>query len=270
MQLKNMGQTTMKKTMELFAFYLKKSLTPQEIEKSLGITFKRSIEATYYAQIDDAMITYAHFNVITLIGMPKEKIKDILRLLGIKEEFNSIFQDYPIVIDSDLQRSWTMDSDKITLKAFDLISLVIISHVISQSVALEAYENKLSNYYGKSRELIDASDTFSMFKRTSLAKFAKQLILVRHDILIDLYLLDKPDILWDNEDTEMLYNQLARSLELKERFDVVEYKINSIKDDIVLVMDLSNHNHSSFLEWIIIVLIMIEIVMSVMEWVGLK
>ena len=85
-------------------------------------------------------------------------------------------------------------------------------------------------------------------------------------MLIDLYLLDKPNILWDNENVELLYNTLANTLELKDRFDIVEYKLNSIKDDIVMVMDLTNHNHSSWLEWIIIILIAIEIGMGLIDW----
>ena len=36
-----------------------------------------------------------------------------------------------------------------------------------------------------------------------------------------------------------------------------------------MVMDLTNHNHSSFLEWIIIALIGVEIAMGLMEWFGL-
>lgn len=228
-----------------------------------------------YAQIDDKMITYSHFNVLTLINWDKEDINKIFNLLNIitadeNSSKKNIFQDYPITINSKLDTSFTIDNEKISLKEYNLISLLIISHVISQSVALEVYENKLSDYYEKSRSLIDASDTYSIFKRSHLAKFAKQLVLIRHDMLIDLYLLDKPNILWDNEDAEMLYNKLSYSLELKNRFEIVEYKLDSIKDDIVMVMDLTNHNHSSFLEWIIIVLIMIEIVMGLLEWFGLK
>jgi uncharacterized Rmd1/YagE family protein len=101
-----------------------------------------------------------------------------------------------------------------------------------------------------------------------MARFAKELVMTRHDMVIDLHLLDKPNILWDNEDAEMLYNSLASTLELKDRFDIVEYKLNSIKDDMMMVMDLTNHNHSSFLEWIIIGLIALEIFMGLglFEW----
>ncbi len=255
---------------ELFAYYLKKTLNIQELESSIDTKFKKSIEATFYAQVDDGIITYTQFNVITFIGIAKGRIDTILRSLGNIDKLDSVFQDYPIVIRPDLEKSFAVDNDKITLRVNSIINLVIISYVISQSVALEVYENKLLDYYGKSRELIESSGTYSMFKHTTLAKFAKELVLVRHDILMDLYLLDKPDILWDDQETELLYNELARSLELKERFEIVEYKINSIKDDIVIMMDLTNHSHSSFLEWIIIVLIAIEILMTIMEWVGLK
>ena len=260
----------MKKEMELAAFYLPDPLTRSDIEEALGITFKKGIEATYYAEIDDALVTYTQFNVLTVINWPKERIVNTLETLGVEDAGNfgqsGFYQDYPIRVDPELPVYFTVSNEMITIRDHLLINLIIIAHVISQSVALELYEQKLADYYERSRHLIDTADTFSIFKRTRLARFAKQLVLIRHDMVIDLYLLDKPDILWDNEDAEKLYNSLAYNLELKNRFDVVEYKLNSIKDDIVMVMDLTNHNHSSFLEWIIIILIAVEIVMGLYEW----
>ncbi len=262
----------MKTQMELVSFYLPKQFTRNEIEQGLGITLIKGIEATFYAVIDDAMITFTQFNVLTMINYSREDIISALQALDVQdpEDFDqgSLYQDYPICIDENLSANFTLESNIITLKKFTNISLIIIAHVISQSVALELYEKKLNDYYEKSRNLIDAADTFSVFKRTRLARFAKQLVLIRHDMLIELYLLDKPNILWDNEDVEALYNRLAFALELKDRFEVVEYKLNNIKDDIVMVMDLTNHNHSSFLEWIIIVLIGVEIMMGLYEWFG--
>lgn len=260
--------------LDLYAVYLSKPLTHSAIEKVLDTTLKKGIETMFYAEVDSSMITYANFNVLTFINWHIDAIPNILSQLGIQDTdkllAKNIHQDYPIEVDPKLETLFCIDNQKITLKEYSRTSLLIISHVISQSVALEVYENKLSDYYERSRNLLDESDTFSIFKRTKFAKFAKQLVLLRHDMMIDLYLLDKPNIVWDNEDAEALYNELASSLELKERFEVVEYKLNSIKDDIIMVMDLTNHNHSSFLEWIIIILIIIEVIMGFMEWFGLK
>lgn len=260
----------MKTKMGLFALYLPEKLSYQDIEKALEVHFKKGIQTTFYAEIDEKFIAYTQFNVLTLINCSREYIVNLLDTLNIdwadKFEQNSIYQDYPIHVDKGLSKSFTIDNDKITLKNDSITNLLIISHVISQSVALEIYENKLTHYYEKSRNIIEVSNSYSFYKRNRLSNFAKELVLIRHDMLIDLHLLDKPNILWDNEDAEALYNALSDSLELKDRFDVVEYKLTSIKDDIVMVMDLANHNHSSFLEWIIIILILIEIVMGIMEW----
>ena len=262
----------MQKKMNLVSLYLGKPMDKGAVEEALGITLKKRVEATYYAEVDGALITYTQFNVLTIINWPRIKIVETLEALGIDEaesfEQWGLYQDYPIRIDTGLDRYFKIDNDSITLNAYTPINLIIIAHVISQSVALELYEQKLADYSERSRNLIDSADTYSVFKRNRLARFAKQLVLIRHDMMIDLHLLDKPNILWDNENAEMLYNGLASILELKDRFDIVEYKLNSIKDDIVMVMDLTNHNHSSFLEWIIIVLIAVEIVMGLMEWFG--
>ncbi len=260
----------MKKTMNLVSLYLPKALNRNDVEEALGVTLKKSIESTYVADIDDTIVTYTQFNVLTLINCNRIKTVEILEALGIEEaesfEQGNLFQDYPIRINNDLDREFHIDNDTITFKSLSRINLIIAAHVISQSVALELYEQKLADYSERSRNLIDAADTYSIFKRNRLARFAKQLVLIRHDMMIDLHLLDKPNVLWDNEDAERLYNSLASILELKDRFEVVEYKLNSIKDDIVMVMDLTNHNHSSFLEWIIIILIAVEIVMGLTEW----
>jgi uncharacterized Rmd1/YagE family protein len=260
----------MKNKIALFALYLPENFTYRDVEKALNISLRKGIQTTFYAEIDEKFIAYTQFNVLTLINCSREYIVSMLDNMGIewasKFEQNSIYQDYPIHTNSELPKSFEIDNDKITLQSYSVTNLLIISHVISQSVALEIYENKLTEYYEKSRDIIEASDSYSFYKRNKLSIFAKELVLIRHDMLIDLHLLDKPNILWDNEDAEALYNSLSSSLELKDRFDVVEYKLTTIKDDIVMVMDLANHNHSSFLEWIIIGLILIEIAMGIMEW----
>jgi uncharacterized Rmd1/YagE family protein len=264
----------MNEKLELYAIYLTEPLSSAEIEKALNIKLSKGMETMLYAEIAESMITYTGFDVLTFINWQKDDIPNVLNALGIKDTDNilgkNICQDYPIEINPTLNTLFTIDNQKITLKERNRTSLLIISHVISQSVALEVYEKKLSDHYERSRSLLDESDTFSIFKRAKFARFAKKLVLIRHDMMIDLYLLDKPNIIWDNEDAEALYNKLAASLELKDRFDVVEYKLNSIKDDIIMIMDLTNHNHSSFLEWIIIILIVIEVIMGLMEWFGLK
>lgn len=80
-------------------------------------------------------------------------------------------------------------------------------------------------------------------------------------------MLDKPDIIWDDFELESLYNQLALQLELKSRFDVVEYKMLFLKESVTFITDRVNQKSSEFLEWIIIWLIAIEILFSTYEYI---
>ena len=68
--------------------------------------------------------------------------------------------------------------------------------------------------------------------------------------------------------TGKLYNELSLFFELKERFAVVEYKLNLLKEDIAFLTDILNHKKSEFLEWIIIALIAFEIIMSFFKMAG--
>lgn len=144
--------------------------------------------------------------------------------------------------------------------------MIIIALVISQSVGLEKHEQDLEKHFARSRRLLDMTKGHSLIKRSKLAQFAKELTFIRHAMLTDLFLLDKPNILWDNAEAEDLYNRLASILELKDRFEIVAFKLSNLKDDIARVLNLINHKHSEFLEWIIIILIGIEIVVMAVEF----
>lgn len=255
---------------EILALYLPKHLNYKTVQLALGTEMQKRLEGTYYVRKNDVIVAFTQFNVLIMINMsPPDRIA-LLHALGIDTSSHDMsqlaHQDYTIRFDPKLSSLFTVDNEAITLQSASDLNMLIIAYVIAQSVALDVYEQKLAAYSEHSRELIEDSDSYSLFKRTRLARFAKELVLIRHDLLIDLHLLDKPNILWDNEDAEALYNRLASSLELSDRFDVVSYKLGSIKDDIIMVMDITNHKHSSFLEWIIIVLIAVEIVMGLTEW----
>ena len=73
--------------------------------------------------------------------------------------------------------------------------------------------------------------------------------------------------MWDDVELESLYNQLSLQLELKSRFDVIEYKISYLKESVEFAKDMINQKSSEFLEWIIIWLIVIEIIFSVYNFI---
>lgn len=256
--------------MNLLALYLDQALSHAKIEYALDILLVKGFENGYYGLNQNLHVVLSPFNVLTLIGEEKKEILDALDKLGIilhtEDERSHPYQDYPLLIDPALESPFSVTNEAITLKETSIVSLNIIALAISQSVGLETYEHRLDMLFSRSRRIVESIHTFSMTRRSHLLKFTKQLALTRHDMVSNLLLLDKPNILWDDAQAEALYNRLAFVLELYDRHEIALSKLSQIKEDVMLVMDLINHKRSEFLEWIIIVLIGVEIVMGIMEW----
>lgn len=260
----------MKNKIPLVSISLLEPLPRHEIEMKLDCSFKKGIEKAFYAQYRDTYLIYTPFGVLTFINWDKEEMINALLKLGMKDahlyEQNTLYQDYPILIEPDLDFTCKVSNEHIALKEASSLSFIIIALVVSQSVGLEKYEQDLEKYFIQSRQLLDLTQSYAFFKRSKLIEFAKTLTSIQHSMVSDLFLLDKPNILWDNEEAEKLYNKMASILELKDRFEIVEYKLSSLKEDLSMAVDLFNHKHSEFLEWIIILLIAFEIVMGLIEF----
>lgn len=254
----------------LISISLPTPFTRQEVEIRLDCTLKKGIEKAFFHQYRDTFLVYTQFHVLTFINWKQEAMDEALVKLGIKDtsflEQRYIFQDYPILIEPNLEFTCKVSNEQIILKEPLPLYLIIIALVISQSVGLEKYEQDLDVHFEKSQQLLDLTQSYALLKRSKLIEFARNLTAIQHGMVSDLFLLDKPNILWDNEEAEKLYNRLSSILELKDRFEIVEHKLTNLKDDISMALDMFNHKHSEFLEWIIIGLIGFEIVMGLIEF----
>lgn len=254
--------------MNLLSLYLNHPLTTATVEYALDITLSRGVENGYYGKNDLLHVVLTPFGVLTLIAEEKSEILAALSKLSISLDVEHLItQDYPIHIDSELTTPFDVTNEAILLREGSMLTLNVIALAISQSVGLEHYEKRLNTLFSQSRRIVESIHTYSFNQRSHLMQFAKRLALTRHDMVSNLLLLDKPNILWDNEEAESLYTRLAFVLELYDRHEIALSKLSQIKEDVMLVMDVINHKKSEFLEWIIIVLILIEIVMGVAEFI---
>lgn len=253
--------------MNLLSLHLTHPLTTAKIEYALDVTLNRGIENGYYGKNDTLHVVLAPFGVLTLIAEEKKAILDALSLLGVSLDVeNLLTQDYPIRIDPSLNTPFEVTNEAILLREATTLSLNVIALAISQSVGLEHYEKRLDTLFSQSRRIVESIHTFSFTRRSHLMQFAKRLALTRHDMVSNLLLLDKPNIVWDDAEAEALYTRLAFVLELYDRHEIALSKLSQIKEDVLLVMDIINHKKSEFLEWIIILLIGVEIVMGLIEF----
>jgi len=251
--------------MNFLALSLNKHITKIKIAELLNIKLNKGIENGYYGFNEKLHVVLLPFGVLAIIAVEKREILEALKTLNIAMQHDDITQDYVIRIDERLVHPFMITNEEIVLKESSRLNYNIIALAIAQSVGLEKYEKKLDILFAKSRDIIETTYRAIGIRRSHLMEFAKHLVLTRHDMVGNLLLLDKPNILWDNEEAESLYNSLANILELHDRHEVALSKLSQIQEDVMLVMDIINHKRSEFLEWIIIILIAIEIIMGLME-----
>lgn len=259
----------MSQTIHFVAVEIPNNIKREELETEFPGLLLTKIENSLVAEVaNEKFLFVTSFGVLTFCNFSHDEIKSVLRRLKVKnaDHYGTALlnQDYPMIVDSS-QNGAKIDSNKICYHKFDKSVASIISLVLSQSVGLEKREISLERKMEESKKIYDTIENFKIRDRKELMRFAANIAKERFEIINHLYLLDKPDIIWDDPMLESLYNQLSHQLELKNRFEVIEYKLAHLKESIELGTDLVNQKSSEYLEWIIIWLIVIEVLFSVYD-----
>jgi uncharacterized Rmd1/YagE family protein len=138
---------------------------------------------------------------------------------------------------------------------------LIMLHV-SQSVALDHYEvqtNKLIEETYSHTQVLEQRGKLDMGS-TALKKYIGKTLNLKNRIAEQLYIFDSPEVTWENEDLNKLDTGLKRTFDLQARFRTIQEGLGIVKENLELFKDLLQHRQSNFLEWIIIILIMVEVI----------
>lgn len=155
-----------------------------------------------------------------------------------------------------------ISQDTITLTDDDLLTRLAVSHALAQSLKLTEYELQAQRTIQNHSDLPDAlANTGKIaLSRREIAKIRGRLFSTKSDIILHYGLLDTPEFFWEYPEYESIYNTVARYMEIHQRIDLLSKKLETIHELFEMLADEQKHQHSAFLEWIIIILIGIEIV----------
>jgi len=92
-----------------------------------------------------------------------------------------------------------------------------------------------------------------------------EMLALRHMINLSSDLLDTPDFYWDREQLEQFYHSTCSHLAVGKRTKVVNEKLSHCIELMELIANQLNADHGARLEWIIIILIAIEIGFEVLH-----
>lgn len=151
--------------------------------------------------------------------------------------------------------------DVLSLPDDDVLTRLALSHAFAQETKLEFFEGVArdviqSNMY-VSKELARSGKV--PLSRRELSKLRGVLFDTSTDITWQFNLLDTPEFFWSYPELEGLYNVLSKYLDINARLTILNTKLATIHELLGMLAEEQRHKHSAFLEWIIIVLIAVDI-----------
>lgn len=155
----------------------------------------------------------------------------------------------------------TLDSDNPQIK-------LAISYGLAQSIKLEAFEDAIQDAIKKNSYLPEEIARRGMVSvsRTSLFQRIGEIFIARSSINLSSEYLDAPEFFWRNPNLEPFYIMVKKFLDLPSRVMALNQKLDVLQELLDILNSQVQHRHSSLLETIIIILILVEIVISLLEF----
>ena len=173
-------------------------------------------------------------------------------------------EEYRLEINSG--REPAIANDCAVMPRYSQAFMDIICFVIAKSVALERIEERVDVVFDEVEVLIANLGKGSMeLPDRDMARLASSILSFKFTSIAHIMVLDKPDITWDNPEADRLYLTMASLFELNQRHQEIKHKSETLRDMTDVFTSLSHARRSARLEWIIIILIAIEIVLYLLE-----
>lgn len=156
--------------------------------------------------------------------------------------------------------------EEVVIPKYEAYYLEIIATVLAKSVALEKIESELSKLYDDFDVVIDTlSQGHLRMPNSKLAKLSGKILRYKFTTISYIMLLDKPDITWKHEEAANFFDTFSRLFELEDRYQAIRHKAETLMDITEVITTLTHASRGNRLEWLIIILIALEIVLSLIR-----
>jgi uncharacterized Rmd1/YagE family protein len=142
----------------------------------------------------------------------------------------------------------------------------LISTVIAKSVALEKTEEQLGAILDRLESMIDRLEKGNLrVSDKQLASTTAKIIRHEYNTIAYIMILDKPDITWANSTAGEFYDRMTEFFELNDRYEILKKKTEILYNMMDGFSTISHSIRGFFVEWIIVILIIVEVLLMLVE-----
>lgn len=152
--------------------------------------------------------------------------------------------------------------NKVSIPQRDVEMLRLIMLHVSQTVALDHFEGLTALLLEEANRHTQSLEVHGRLRLSGirLKRYIGKALNLKNRISENLYIFDSPEETWEDEDLNRLDLGLKRTFDLQSRFRTIEKSLGILKENLDLFKDLLQYRNSVVLEWIIILLILVEVI----------
>ncbi|KAI3964573.1 hypothetical protein MKW92_027156 [Papaver armeniacum] len=157
--------------------------------------------------------------------------------------------------------------DYIMLQYVNIDGIRTIGSVLGQSIALDYYVRQVDGMVAEFTDInrgMEKTGTFTM-ERKKLFQLVGKANSNLADVILKLGLFERSDIAWKDAKYAQIWEYLRDEFELTQRFQTLDFKLKFVEHNIRFLQEILQNRKSDFLEWLIIILIGAEILISVYD-----
>lgn len=251
-------------SIRISAFHIADTINIKHFKSEFtGNLIESSSSELFYSVGAGGLLYIFNYGVVAVANLSEVETSKILA--HVKEYAQNLHNenlsdDYRISISDDSRPRFEFD-DLYAPSITDQVVRIVMFNV-AQSVALDNYcreAERLLEEVNKFTTQLEKRGRISLSKRNML-RFIGRTLNTKNRVIENLYIFDVPDIVWEDKYLDEINTGMVRVFDLRTRYKEVQTDFKNIEDNLAVFREMYQHRMSNLLEWIIIVLILIEVI----------
>lgn len=213
-----------------------------------------------------------YFGSLVFINMEYHEIQDIIKYIKTIDDnlknisLSEYTDDYTLEVAPDLQ--YSIGNETMTAGSYESYYPDIISMVLAKSISLEKIENEIDKLLDNIDNVINYLELgkFNVSDK-ELARTSAKIIRFKYNTISNLMIFEKPSAAWVSEDVEQFFLDMMRLFEIEDRYSKINHKTEILKDINEVFGNLTHERRATKLEIMVIILIMMELIVSLLEFI---
>ncbi len=214
-----------------------------------------------HAAYKEGNIFIFSYGCVVLWNVPPEEEISFLELLQkfSQNPIASVLEEFEYTLGS--KPRFFQDNITLSKTRSHALQMLAVSYGLSQAIKLSAFEARIDNTIQMTKNIPQelAHRGKISLSRKEISKSIGELFIERNSVNLHSDILDAPVFIWDHPEYENLYTMTTNDLELQNRTAVLNRRLDIVKELFEMMRDELNNRHSTMLESIIVLLIMIEV-----------